>query len=118
MLEIIKPTHPVKLRVWYYCTIARKNSVYGNGKFTRMNSTNEDDTGIEEESCIMTTFKKLNAGGKLPAAVKRIISDSTLIDWDFNRQSKRKQKDIESSSEESEDNSTENSEEEKESVDY
>ena len=92
VLEVIKQNHPAKVRVWYYCTIDRKGSVYGNGKFARMNSADgSDDTGIESETCILTTFKKLNSGGKLPKPVKRIISESNLLNYSFeNKRSKNK----------------------------
>ena len=34
--------------------------------------------GIETEDCVLTTFKKLNTGGKLPKSVKTIISNANI----------------------------------------
>ena len=36
IIEVIKTTYPAKLKVWYYCTIKRNGSIYGNGIFVRM----------------------------------------------------------------------------------
>lgn len=77
ILEVVKKTFPAKLKVWYYETIKRKGLKYENGKFCRMNTigNNEDDIGTESESSVLTKFKKLNKGGKLPIPVKRIINN-------------------------------------------
>ena len=70
VLEVITVNYPIRMKVWYYESYKRRNLIYGNGKFSRMNNNNDLDTGVCK-------------GGKIPKNVKDIISTHVELNYSF-----------------------------------
>ena len=83
VLEVITANYPIRMKVWYYESYKRRNLIYGNGKFSRMNNNNDLDTGVESELSVVCKFKKLCKCGKKPKNVKDIISTHVELNYSF-----------------------------------